>query len=287
MRVSFSLLILIPPSLPAAVNARLPASALAGRPQAPLYHQVYTVLREQLMEGRFTPDKALPGELELAEKFQVSRVTMRRALDELVREGLIERSRGRGSFARVQPGGGRVGADASGLLENLVNMGLKTKVAVVSMDMLPAPEDIAAHLGIKPGAQVLKTVRVRSIEAGPIALLTAFVPETIARSFSSKSLGQKPMLTLIEEAGVAVARGEQAMSARLADADTAPLLEVAFGAPLLAVTRVVYDTKARPVQFLRGLYRPDRYEYRMTLTREARKPNQRGGDSARIWVSES
>jgi len=270
------------------VNARLPASALAGRPQAPLYHQVYTILREQLMEGRFTPDKAIPGELELAEKFQVSRVTMRRALDELVREGLIERSRGRGSFARVQPGsGGLLGADVSGLLENLVSMGLKTRVTVVSMDMLAAPDDVATHLGIKPGAQVMKTVRLRSVDAGPIALLTTFVPEAIARTFSQKALGQKPMLTLIEEAGVAVARAEQAMSARLADATTAPLLEVGFGAPLLAVTRTVYDTKGRPVQMLRGLYRPDRYEYRMTLTREARKPNQRGGDSARIWVNES
>ena len=269
------------------MNARLPPSALAGRPQAPLYHQVYTILREQLMEGRFTPDKAIPGELELAEKFQVSRVTMRRALDELVREGLIERSRGRGSFSRVPPGGGPLAADVSGLLENLVSMGLKTRVAVVSMDMLPAPEDVAAQLRVKPGAPVLKTVRIRSVDAGPIALLTTFVPEAIACNFSLKALGQKPMLTLIEEAGVAVARAEQTMSARLADASTAPLLEVGFGAPLLAVSRVVYDTKARPVQMLRGLYRPDRYEYRMTLTREARKPNQRGGDSARIWVNES
>jgi len=270
------------------LNARLPASALAGRPQAPLYHQVYTILREQLMEGRYTPDKALPGELELAEKFQVSRVTMRRALDELVREGLIERARGRGSFARIQPGGGPLAAGVSGLLENLVSMGLKTRVTVVSMDMIGASDDVAAHLGVSAGAQVLKTVRIRSVEAGPIAVLTAFVPESIARGFSMESLAQKPMLTLIEEAGVAVARAEQAMSARLADATTAPLLEVGFGAPLIAVTRVVYDTKGRPVQLLRGLYRPDRYEYRMTLTREVRKPNQRaGGDSARIWVNQS
>ena len=269
------------------MNARLPASALAGRPQAPLYHQVYTILREQLMEGRFTPDKALPGELDLAEKFQVSRVTMRRALDELVREGLISRARGRGSFARVQPGGGPLSGDASGLLDNLVSMGLKTRVTVVSMDNVAAPDDVAAHLGVAAGAPVLKAVRIRSVDAGPIALLTTFVPEALARTFTSKALGQKPMLTLIEEAGIAVARAEQAMSARLADATSAPLLEVGFGAPLIAVTRVVYDAKGRPVQLLRGLYRPDRYEYRMTLTREARKPNQRAGDSARIWVSQS
>ena len=275
------------------MNARLPSSALhlpgQGRPQAPLYHQVYTILREQLMEGRYTPDKALPGELDLAEKFQVSRVTMRRALDELVREGLIERSRGRGSFARAQPAG-PLSSGVSGLLENLVSMGLKTRVTVISMDLIGAPDEVAGPLNVNPGESVLKTVRVRSIEAGPIALLTTFVPETIARGFTRKALGQKPMLTLIEEAGVQVARAEQAMSARLADADIAPLLDVAFGAPLIAVTRVVYDAKERAVQLLRGLYRPDRYEYRMTLSRAPGKPGQPkgiGGDSARIWVSQS
>jgi GntR family transcriptional regulator len=267
------------------LNARLPAAALASRPQAPLYHQVYTILRAQLMEGRFTPDKALPGELDLADKFQVSRVTMRRALDELVREGLIERARGRGSFSRVRPGS--MGAEASGLLDNLVSMTLKTTVKVVSMERQAAADDVALQMGLGPAAQVLKTVRIRSVEAGPISLTTTFVPEALAQGFSVKTLGQKPMLTLLEEAGVAVARAEQSMSARLADATTAPLLEVGFGAPLMAVNRVVYDTRGRAVQLLRGLYRPDRYEYRMTLAREARKPNQRGGDSARIWVSES
>lgn len=272
------------------MNARLPSSVLSGRPQAPLYHQVYTILREQLMEGRYTPDKALPGELDLAEHFQVSRVTMRRALDELVREGLIERARGRGSFARPQPANTPIAGDASGLLENLVSMGLKTRVTVISMDLLPAPDDVAAQLALAGGAQVLKTVRVRSVDAGPIALLTTFVPEPIARGFSRKALGQKPMLTLIEEAGVAVARAEQSMSARLADATTAPLLEIGFGEPLLAVTRVVYDIKDQPVQLLRGLYRPDRYEYRMTLSRAPGKPgkqNPASGDSARIWVNQS
>jgi GntR family transcriptional regulator len=274
------------------MNARLTSSALhlpgQGRPQAPLYHQVYTVLREQLMEGRYTPDKALPGELDLAEKFQVSRVTMRRALDELVREGLIERARGRGSFARAQPAA-PLASGVSGLLENLVSMGLKTKVTVISMDLIAAPDEVAAQLGLKAGEPVLKTVRVRSVDAGPIALLTAFVPEPIARGFTRKALGQKPMLTLIEEAGVAVARAEQAMSARLADADIAPLLDVAFGAPLIAVTRVVYDAKSRAVQLLRGLYRPDRYEYRMTLSRAPGKPGlpKGPGDSARIWVNQS
>src|ERR1700753_2800869 len=113
------------------------------------------------MEGRFTPDKALPGELELAEKFQVSRVTMRRALDDLVREGLIERSRGRGSFARPRPRG--QSRETGGLLDNLVSMTRKTRVRVVSMERIEAPDDVAAQMGLSAGARVLRAVRIRSI----------------------------------------------------------------------------------------------------------------------------
>jgi GntR family transcriptional regulator len=87
------------------------------------------------------------------------------------------------------------------------------------------------------------------------------------------------MLTLLEESGVKVSGADQTLSAKLADHAVAPLLEVELGSPLLAVTRTVYDEDARPVQLLRGLYRPDRYEYRMHLTRA-------GGDTPRIWVNE-
>ncbi|MEO7403946.1 MAG: UTRA domain-containing protein, partial [Burkholderiales bacterium] len=81
----------------------------------------------------------------------------------------------------------------------------------------------------------------------------------------------------LEESGVKVASADQTISARLADATVAPLLDLQIGAPLLAVTRIVVDTRVKPVQLLRGLYRPDRYEYQMHLSRS-------GGDEPRVWV---
>ena len=81
-----------------------------------------------------------------------------------------------------------------------------------------------------------------------------------------------------EESGVKVYGADQTITAKLADQVVAPLLDLELGAPLLAVSRVVYGAGGRPVQFLRGLYRPDRYEYRMHLTRS-------GGDTPRIWVN--
>jgi GntR family transcriptional regulator len=99
----------------------------------------------------------------------------------------------------------------------------------------------------------------------------------VARAFGRRELAAKPMLRLLEDAGVKVREGDQTITAQLADHETASALDVAVGSPLLSVRRVVYGPKRRPVQLLQGLYRPDRYEYRMHLSRS-------GGDKPRVWV---
>jgi len=92
-----------------------------------------------------------------------------------------------------------------------------------------------------------------------------------------RDLTQKPILVLLEEAGVKVGRAEQSISARLADAEMARHLDVPVGSALLAVRRLIYDVQEKPVQWLLGLYRPDRYEYQMQLSRV-------GSIDAQIWV---
>jgi GntR family transcriptional regulator len=102
-------------------------------------------------------------------------------------------------------------------------------------------------------------------------------PETISHGFGRRELTQKPILVLLEEAGVKVGRAEQSISARLADAEMARHLDVPVGSALLAVRRLIYDVQEKPVQWLLGLYRPDRYEYQMQLSRV-------GSIDAQIWV---
>jgi GntR family transcriptional regulator len=244
----------------------------------PRYHQIYLVLRERLAAGEFEADAPLPGEVELARAYGVSRVTLRAALDLLAQEKLIVRQRGRGTFACGRPEPAAVPAPLPGLLENLVANGLRTTVKVVELAEVPAVAEVAEALRIEPGDAVQRAVRVRSYRGSPVSHLTTFVPVAVAR-FGRKELSAKPMLRLLEEAGVRVAGAEQTVSARLSDPATAPLLNLGIGSPLLAVRRIVHDEKNRPVQFLRGLYRPDRYHYRMRLTRS-------GADVPSVWVSD-
>jgi GntR family transcriptional regulator len=104
------------------------------------------------------------------------------------------------------------------------------------------------------------------------------VPAELARGFGRRELARKPILVLLEASGVRIGRATQSISARLADAVVASRLGVEVGSPLLAVSRLIFDQKDRPVQWLQGLYRPDRYEYRMQLSRV-------GDIDAKVWVS--
>jgi GntR family transcriptional regulator len=239
----------------------------------PKYHQVYLVLREQLADGRFA--RGVPGEMHLMKEFGVARVTVRKALERLVADGLIERSPGRGTVPVAQ----RAAPRFTGLLENIVDMGLRTSVKVLRCEVLPASDTVARQLDLAPGTPVQKALRVRSTRLGPLSHITTHVPQAIAKGFGRRELARKPILMLLEASGVVIGRARQSISARLADAEVARLLDIDVGSALLAVQRLVFDADERPVQWLQGLYRPDRYQYEMQLSRV-------GGIDAKLWVSE-
>jgi GntR family transcriptional regulator len=104
------------------------------------------------------------------------------------------------------------------------------------------------------------------------------VPAALAAGFGHRELEAKPLLILLEEAGVRIGHAVQTISAALADRPAARHLDVAPGSALLTVTRRIFDDAGRPVQWLHGLYRPDRYQYRMQLSRV-------GSIDAKLWVS--
>lgn len=257
--------------LPPAVDQRLPT---------PLYHQIYLILRGQILDGTLSEGAWLPGEEELARQFNVSRITARRALAELAAERLVTRGRGRGTRVSGACPPVSVHGGLEGLIENLLNMGLKTRVALVEFSYEPALPHVAAALRLKPGDEVQRAIRVRSIAEGPFSYLTTFVPAAVGRKFGRRELAREPLLALLERAGIVIGGAEQTISATLADTRVAPFLETAVGAPLVRISRVVHDTAGIPVEFIVALYRPDRYQFRMNLDRV------RGG-SREIWSAKA
>jgi GntR family transcriptional regulator len=164
-------------------------------------------------------------------------------------------------------------------MENIVSASRSTTVKVLDWRTVGAPEAVAAALQLDVGTPVKKAVRRRSSREGPLSYITTYMPLDLVTQISRRDLVGKPLLQLLEEAGVELGRAQQTISARQADAVVAQELGVAIGSALLAVRRLVYDAQDRPVQWLEGLYRPDRYEYHMEVSRI-------GGVDARISVKD-
>jgi GntR family transcriptional regulator len=243
----------------------------------PKYHQIYLVLREHLAEGRYRD--GLPAELRLVQQFGVARATVRKALERLQTEGLIDRRPGRGTQPRPSAApAAKDPARLGGLLENIVSMGLRTQVKVLSCTVVAAPAAVSQRLLLPADSRVQRAVRVRSNHQGPLSHITTWVPAELAQRFGRRELAHEPILLLLERAGVRIGRAAQSISACPAEAAVAAQLGVKRGTALLAVERLVYDVDERPVQWLQGLYRPDRYQYEMQLSRV-------GGLAAKVWVS--
>lgn len=233
----------------------------------PLYHQVFLVLRDLILSGGMDPSGRVPGEFEVARRFGVSRITAKRALDELAADGLVTRRRGRGTLVAPNLPTRPLSGTISGLLENLRILGLKSQVELLDFGYRSPPDDVRAALSLDAGEIAQRSVRKRHIDGDPLSYSVTWLPEKLGRSFRSEELRSNPILALLERRGVLIGRAEQTIGAEAADAETARHLGIRRGAPLLTVLRLVYDQNDVPVQHIFLKYRPDRYSYHMTLGR--------------------
>ncbi|MFO1457286.1 MAG: GntR family transcriptional regulator [Steroidobacteraceae bacterium] len=238
------------------------------RTVVPLYHQVYVVLRERIRSGAFDPARPMPGEHQLASEFGVSRVTLRRTLQSLESDGLVERRRGVGTFAVPDAAefrdrydlGGQVGADGRDEAPAEVrNLGAAT---------VEPPPQVAQMFGSQES--VLRLQRLRHLRGEPFTVLTIFLPGWVADSVGRRALERLPAPTALEQAGLHLARTEQSISAVAADEPAAAALRLPLGAPLIFMSSLFADDADRPLMLLEGRYRPDMYEYRTTMLRSGR-----------------
>ncbi|MEO1974758.1 MAG: GntR family transcriptional regulator [Paracoccaceae bacterium] len=242
-------------------------------PAAPLYHALYTLLRGQIREGLVAPGDMLPGENELARQHGVSRVTVRKALENLAAEGLVERQKGRGTIVASGKAIDPVRAEVSGFVENLIALGLRTQVRVLHFAFEAPPPRARDALGIEPESQALHTVRMRYYKGLPFSYSVAWVPEEIGQTFSRAELAEKSLTQLLRQAGVSAVRAHQRVFAAAADTVMAPLLGVEVGSPLLGIERRVEEETGRVVEFLRVFYHPERYEFEITLQSDPQRDN--------------
>ncbi|MEM7568022.1 MAG: UTRA domain-containing protein, partial [Pseudomonadota bacterium] len=164
---------------------------------------------------------------------------------------------------RTEDGAARP-ANISGYLENLISYEQRTEARNLSWEMVEAEGVAGAALG---SVRCLRVVRVRNYQERPISLSTIHVPEPHAARVDAARPASVPVIRQLEDAGIVAERTEQTMSAALAGSLAGDALGVAPDAPLIVMRRLMVDGDGAPVLHQESLYAPDRFEYRMTLTR--------------------
>jgi GntR family transcriptional regulator len=235
----------------------------------PLYHQIFLQLREEITTGQRGPGSRLPTEQELSDSFGVSRITARRALAELAQAGLVARKQRIGTVVTFKPPAKPIEADLDQALESLLTFGRDTQVKLVELDTVRARPPINAILGVVEGEKLARIVRLRWLDGEPLGHFVSHVPEALGVKLTRSALRKSPMLALIQEAGIRIGAADQIITATLADASLSTMLQVDIGAPLLKVSRTVFDDQKRPVQHIQAHFRPDRYQIRLDLHRVA------------------
>lgn len=234
--------------------------------RAPLYHQLYAVLKGAILDGTIAYDAQMPTEHQLIKVFDVSRVTAKRAMDELAAEDLIARFRGKGSHVTYQYVPKPIRGPLVGMLESLIDMAEHDSVRVVSIERIVPPADIRELLNLSDGQLVHKVVRVNSNEEGePYAYYVSWTTG-ITKAFTKRKLESEARVKLLRQNDINLTKMKQVLSAEHASARIATELGVEPGAALLSVRRLGHVASGAVVDVLDGLYNPKRYQYAMVMS---------------------
>ncbi len=235
----------------------------------PLYHRLYVILKEQIMDGNYVPGTNLPSEAELTKQYGVSRITAKRALDELAIDGLVQRSRGKGTIVKenAEPNFMQtpVHANIQGLMTNLDNIKHNTTIELKSFGYKEASLWVCRQLHLPANSVVQKAVRLRFYKGEPFSKSTSYVLEKIGRTYNEGDMKSTALVDLLQKSGNAITHVEQAITCTLANDNNAQDLQVLVGSPLLKLRRVFFNKNGEAVNYSEILYSPDRFEYTMSL----------------------
>ncbi len=219
-------------------------------------------VRGRVMElaGELGPGGKLPPERLLSQEFGIARETLRRSLDALAREGLVERRRGAGTFV-ARP---RITKQfrITSFTEDMRHRGMVASSYVVDSALRPAGPRVAKHLQVSPAVEVLVVQRVRLADGNPMALETIHTPRSLVPDLRGEDLGDASFYeTLRSRYGIVVAAAHQTIEATVTDEAESALLEVPHLSPALFITRVTKTADGSIVEYVRSIFRGDRYTF--------------------------
>ena len=228
-----------------------------------LYYKVEEKLREKISNGEIVDENgALPVEEQLCKDFGVSRITVRRALDNLVLDGLIRRKAGKGTFV-LPESRNFFSVHLIGNFDGMMNRGVQSEMRLHKQEIINALPKIRERLDLADGERVYYYEGVRHIDKGSYCYFNIYVPVELGRFFSQEDLKrQKTVFSLIEDkAGIEIVEADQIINACIVTKEVAKFLDMKEGQAILSTERTYFSQERKPVEVAISYYRPDLYQY--------------------------
>jgi GntR family transcriptional regulator len=227
----------------------------------PAYKRIQSEIARRIESGQLKPGDGVDSERALARTHGVSLMTARHALAALERDGLVERRRGAGTF--VAPPKIHFNKLMS-FTEQMMGRGLSAFSRVLSLKSIDNEQEIAARLSLPTGARLLKLERIREGGGEPFALETCYLSGDEFSGVTRQALERGSLFSILErEHGIVIAHADEEIDATAADPQSARLLGIARGIPLLRIRQTIYSTGGKATVYVLGLYRADRHVLRI------------------------
>jgi GntR family transcriptional regulator len=237
-------------------------------PHTPLYLQVYELIKKDILEGVLAQGDRLPSEEQLAKKYSISRMTLRKSIAMLIKEGLIFPQQGVGTFiSKFQ-----VHADYTKLTSfsaEVKEQGQEPGAKILSIDEIPFDKEIYKDLNLDANQGVICVKRLRTADHAPVAIQYSYFPKDNFEKFQFQNREEdlKSIFVVMENSGFILSRAVETISACIADSDQAALLEISPGDALLFIKRITFSNRGDPLESVRMYVRPDRYHCTIILSR--------------------
>jgi len=236
----------------------------------PLYLRVKRDIADRIAQGAWPAGTYIPSEPDLQERYRVSRTTIRKAVEELVGEGLLTIIHGMGTRV-VAPRLSLKPATLMSFTQMMLAQGITPGRRAEELATVPAGAEVARNLGIATGVEVVRFSRIRTADGAPVSHNVSYLPVALFRGYDIDNLlGGESLYAQLEDAfNLVVQTTEDTFGLAKADAEVAAMLEVKLGEPLLAIARHGFDKAEQPIEYSRTIIRSDRYHHTITLRRKS------------------
>ena len=232
----------------------------------PIYHQLEEYIKAQINSGELQPDEAIPPERVYAELFQISRMTIRQAMTNLVNDGYLYRQKGKGTFVNKKKVEQRLQGMTS-FTEDMKERGFTPGSRLVSFEIIPSGREIAECLKLRENTPVYEIKRVRLADNVPMTLETTYLPVNLVKGLTEDIINQSLYQYIEEKLSLTIHEATQQIEASIAKEQELRLLEIEKGSPVLLILRTSYLGDGTPFEFVKSAYRADRYKFVHTMHR--------------------